>query len=96
MTIYYGDKLITTLVCLDQFQWYSPRNDLCTAETNAIEAVFQGMQEIGLSEHQMALQWRIHMAIRHKKMFDSGIGTLGVSGEWPNNPQRSSRRPPPH
>jgi len=81
-TIYFGDYFATTLVCLDQFQYCNPLNGRCTAETYDLEASKQGFRGLGLNDYQKALVWRVGKAFAQTFTFDSGIGVLGVSGEW--------------
>jgi len=86
-TIYFGDSFVTNLVCLDQFQYCNPLNSQCTVETYDTEAFRQGFWDLGLNDYQKALLWRVEKVFTHTSTFDSGIGVLGVSGEWLLNAQ---------
>ena len=84
MTIYFGDKMVTTLVCHDQIQYCNPQNNKCTPETYPVAAAREALETLGLNAYQIALVWRIGLVLVDKHMFESGIGALGVSGKSPS------------
>ena len=91
--IYFGDYFITTLVCLDQFQFCNPQNGQCTAEADHMKAWDQGRLDLGLNDYQMAVLWRIEKMFIETFTFNAGIGSLGVTGEFPWSEPKETEKP---
>jgi hypothetical protein len=94
--IYFGDYFITTLVCLDQFQFCNPQNGRCTAVTDHTKAWDQGRRDLGFNDHQMAVLWRMEKMFIETFTFNAGIGSLGVTGEFAwSEPKETENAPTP-